>query len=356
MKLQLQGKAAQIESGANQRSDQGDYNMRITVFTPTYNRANTLYRVYDSLASQTYRDFQWIVIDDGSTDGTKRVVEGYAEKADFPVIYKYQPNSGKHTAINRAVEMCGTEFFIIADSDDAFKAESLEVFIDEWESIPLRERDSFKGVICKCYDAKTGEDIGSFPGDHIDTDELTAGFILKFRFEKWSFFRTDVLREFPFPEPKGHLKFFPETVVWQQMSRKYKTRYINVALRAYFRDQGNALTSNDNLRYRENIYLWQHYINNVRDYARYNPKLFLKAYVGIIRDGLLDGKNIRDVFEMIDRKSDRAIVAMCYPAAVILEKKYLHDHKNYGGVLRNDNYYWHFACSGFVSSMSEVAA
>lgn len=305
--------------------------MRITVFTATYNRANTLHRVYKSLENQSYRDFQWIVIDDGSTDGTRQLIEEFANTASFPVIYKYQNNSGKHVAINRAVKMCDTEFFIIADSDDAFKSESFEVFIDEWESIPWSKRDSFKGIICKCYDANTGEDIGDFPGDRIDTDELTAGFILKFRFEKWSFFRTDILREFPFPEPIGNLKFFPETVVWQQMSRKYKTRYINVALREYFRDQDNALTSYDNLRYRENIFLWQHYINNVRDYARYNPKLFLKSYIGITRDGLLDGKAMKDIFEMINRKSDRAIVGICYPLAVILEKKYLHDHKNYGG-------------------------
>lgn len=246
------------------------------------------------------------------------------------MIYKYQKNSGKHVAINRAVEMTDTEFFLIADSDDSFKPESLEVFIHEWESIPQSERNAFKGIICKCYDAETGNEIGDFPGDHIDSDELTAGFVLKFRFEKWSFFRTDVLREYPFPEPNGHLKFFPETVVWQQMSRKYKTRYINIALRAYFRDQENALTGHENLRYRENIYLWQHYINDVRDYAKYNPKLFLKSYIGITRDGLLDGKNLKTVLEMVNRKSDRVIVALCYPVAVILKKKYLHDHKNYG--------------------------
>ena len=329
---------------------------RVTVFTPTYNRAKTLHRVYESLEKQTYRDFQWIIIDDGSTDMTNEVVENFSKKATFPVIYQYQVNSGKHVAVNRAVRMCNTDFFIIADSDDSFKPESLEVFVNEWENIPENLKDKFKGIICKCYDAETGKDIGDFPERCIDTDELTAGFILKFRFEKWSFFRTEVLREFPFPEPQGKLKFFPETVVWQEMSRKYKTRYINVALRAYYRDQENALTSNDNLRYRENIYLWQHYINNVKDYAKYNPKLFLKSYIGISRDNLLDGKNLSDSLKMIDSKSDKVIATLCYTAAMILAKKYLHDHKNYGGGIVNYNNCWHFACYGFVCGMSEVAA
>jgi hypothetical protein len=203
------------------------------------------------------------------------------------------------------------------------------MFIREWELIPLEKRNQFKGIICKCYDAITGEDIGDFPGNRIDANELDAGFKLKFRFEKWSFFRTNVLREFPFPEPEGNLKFYPETVVWQRMSRKYKTRYINVALRAYYRDQENALTSNDNLRYEENIYLWQHYINDTMDYARYNVKLFIKAYVGISRDTLLCGKKYRETMSMINAIWKKCIVTMLYPMAYMLKLHYQKEHKNY---------------------------
>lgn len=302
---------------------------KITVFTPTYNRENTLSRVFDSLKSQTYRDFEWIIVDDGSTDNTKAVVEKFMQAASFEIKYYYQKNSGKHVAINKAVNTSKSEFFIIADSDDSFKPEALETFLKEWELIPENQRSEFKGIICKCYDAETGEDIGDFDGNRIDSTELEAGFILKFRFEKWSFFRTDVLREFPFPEPHGNLKFFPETVVWQRMSRKYKTRYINVALRAYYRDQDNALTSKDNLRYIENIYLWQHYINDVMDYAKYNPKLFLKAYIGISRDMLLNGKTYKDIISMINKRGKKMIVTAIFPIACFFERKYVLEHKNY---------------------------
>jgi glycosyltransferase involved in cell wall biosynthesis len=298
----------------------------ITVFTPTYNRANTLDRVYNSLKSQTYRDFEWIIVDDGSTDNTKEVVDNYIAASDFPIRYFYQKNSGKHVAINRAVKESKSEFFIIADSDDSFKDIALETFINEWELIPNEEKPNFKGLICKCYDAETGEDIGDFSGNRIDATELEAGFILKFRFEKWSFFKTDVLREFPFPEPNGNLKFFPETVVWQNMSRKYKTRYINIALRAYYRDQENALTNKKTTRYNENIYLWQHYINNMMDYSKYNRPLFLKSFVGISRDNMLCGNNYKHTMAMINKPWKKAVATMFYPAAYLLKLKYIFEN------------------------------
>lgn len=297
---------------------------KITVFTPTYNRENSLQRVYDSLCQQTYRNFEWIVVDDGSTDNTKEVINQFKRNAKFPIYYYYQENSGKHVAINRAVEMTDSEFFLIADSDDAFKPEALGTFIDAWNSIPEEDRTNFKGIICKCFDAKTGEDIGEFPYDLIDTDELTAGFILKFKFEKWSFFRTEVLREFPFPEPKEKLKFYPETVVWQQMSRKYKTRYINVALRAYYRDQENALTASTTSRCRENVYLWQHYLNNVFDYFKYDKRRFAQAFVGMTRDGYLSGRNLFEICQLVDDKWKRVIVILLAPIG-----KYLAWRKGY---------------------------
>lgn len=304
---------------------------RITVFTPTYNRANTLSRVYESLKSQTFRDFEWLIVDDGSTDNTKEVVDSFIADADFLIRYFYQENSGKHTAINKAVKETDSEFFIIADSDDSFKPEALEVFINEWELIPDDQKPLFKGLICKCYDAETGEDIGTFPGNRIDADELYAGFVLKFRFEKWSFFRTDVLREFPFPEPDEHLKFFPETVVWQRMSKKYKTRYINYSLRAYYRDQDNALTSNANQRYRENKYLWQHHINDTIGYFKYNPKLYLKAFAGIDRDNMLCKNSFSKTMSMINKPWKKCIATLFWLPAYILKIKYIKEcEKNEG--------------------------
>ncbi len=90
-----------------------------TVFTATFNRAHVLHRVYHSLRAQTFRDFEWLVVDDGSTDGTGALVEAWRAEADFPIRYRYQENRGKHVACNRAVAEARGRFFLTLDSDDA---------------------------------------------------------------------------------------------------------------------------------------------------------------------------------------------------------------------------------------------
>ncbi len=80
-------------------------NIKVTVFTPTFNRGNVLYRVFESLCAQTFKDFEWIIIDDGSNDNTKELVNSYILQNNFPIVYRYQENSGKHIAMNRAVEI-----------------------------------------------------------------------------------------------------------------------------------------------------------------------------------------------------------------------------------------------------------
>ena len=116
---------------------------RITVFTPTYNRRQSLTRVFESLQKQTYRDFNWIIVDDGSKDDTKSLIDEFIVKADFKIIYIYQENAGKHSAINRGLKETTSELFLIADSDDSFKENALEIFINTWESIPLEERSQW---------------------------------------------------------------------------------------------------------------------------------------------------------------------------------------------------------------------
>jgi len=97
-----------------------------TICTPAYNGAHTLFRVYNSLKSQTLQDFEWIVIDDGSIDNTAEIIGRWQSEADFSIVYHYQPNSGKPVAFNRGVKMARGELFLIIDHDDAFLPESLE--------------------------------------------------------------------------------------------------------------------------------------------------------------------------------------------------------------------------------------
>ena len=295
---------------------------RLTIFTPTYNRANVLHRVYDSLIRQTYRDFLWLIVDDGSTDNTKAVVEAFIAENQIPIRYHYQQNQGKHIATNHAVAMTDSELFVIADSDDAFVPEALEKLVAAWDSIPEGERNQYKGIICRCFDSKTGEPIGSFPKPVFDSNDLDGNFKLKLNFEKWMLFRTDVLREFPFPGEGMGLKFFPETVVWRAMARKYKTRYIADPLREYFRDQENALTNSKTPRFRENTFLWAHYVNDVMDYFWYKPFVFLKAFVGMSRDNIIVGRTFAVIMKIPNKAWKKFVCAFFYPVGWLLSMRY----------------------------------
>ena len=106
--------------------------MRFTVFTPSYNRAHTLDRVYSSLCAQTFTDFEWVIVDDGSTDGTADLVASWRKEHPFPIIYEKQSNQGKHIAVNRGAQLARGELFLIADSDDAFPSNALQIFHKAW--------------------------------------------------------------------------------------------------------------------------------------------------------------------------------------------------------------------------------
>lgn len=292
---------------------------RVTVFTPTYNRAKVLHRVYDSLETQSYRDFCWLIVDDGSVDDTRATVERFKAKANFQIEYVYQTNQGKHIATNNAVAMTDTELFIIADSDDGFTPNAIRRLVEGWDSIPEDEKKDYKGVICRCFDSLTKEPIGSFPERQFDSNDVDAYFKLGLNFEKWMLFRTDVLKEFPFPEENQGMQFFPETVIWQRMGCKYKTRYIDDPLREYFRDQEDALTRSKN-HYRENVFLWEHYTNDMLGYFWHRPGLFLKAFVGLSRDNILLGKRPQEIMNIPNSGWGRFACAALYPVGWLLSK------------------------------------
>src|ERR1700687_2026026 len=111
------------------------YRYTFTVFTPTYNRAGTLPRVYESLRLQTFRDFEWLVVDDGSKDNTEELIKEWQAKAEFPIRYIRPQNQGKPAATNRATQEAQGEFIATVDSDDACVPESLERLKYHWDAI-----------------------------------------------------------------------------------------------------------------------------------------------------------------------------------------------------------------------------
>lgn len=199
--------------------------MRYTFLTPTYNRCHTLEGVYQSLSVQTLQDFEWMIIDDGSTDRTRELVESW--EASFPIRYQWKQNGGKHTALNLGISLAQGEFVIVFDSDDRCTANALERFDYHWRQIPDASR--FANLSSLCCDPN-GTIVGEpFPAQYVDAFTL-ADQLRYAKWERWRMDRTDVLRQFPFPEGEP---FVSESLIWSRISRHYASRFFNEALRIY---------------------------------------------------------------------------------------------------------------------------
>jgi glycosyltransferase involved in cell wall biosynthesis len=204
-----------------------------TVFTPTYNRARTLPRAFDSLTTQTLQDFEWLVVDDGSTDGTADLIDQWRCSSSFPIRYFRQPHSGKWRAHNRAIEQADGELFITLDSDDACVPTALQRLHEHWSSIPSHQRGSFCGVWGLCCD-ELGTLIGDrFPQHIFDSSFTALRYRHKIRGEKWGCLRTDLLRATPFPEIVG-VTHIPEAVVWDRLAHEYDARFVNECFLTYW--------------------------------------------------------------------------------------------------------------------------
>jgi glycosyltransferase involved in cell wall biosynthesis len=208
------------------------YRYKFTVFTPTYNRAHTLTRVYNSLANQTFKDFEWLIVDDGSNDNTEEIINNWMSNTDFSIRYIKKQNGGKHTAINVGVKEAQGELFLILDSDDSCVPETLDRFNFYWDSIQSEYKNKFSGVTVLCKNSE-GEIVGDkFPESPMDMSALKIRSQFKVEGEKWGFHKTDIFKEFPFPEFKGE-RFISEGLIWNRMAMKYKVRHVNDALRIY---------------------------------------------------------------------------------------------------------------------------
>lgn len=212
--------------------------MLITVFTPTYNRAHLLGRLYESLCAQRFTDFEWLIVDDGSTDGTASLVQGFIAERRIDIKYLSQRNGGKHRAINHGVGQAKGELFFIVDSDDYLPADSLQSIATEYAKC-----DSSMGGVAGLDATDGGKVIGSgLAQEFIECNSMEIRFKHHVTGDLAEVFKTSVMREFPFPEIDGE-KFCPEALVWNRIALKYNLRYFNkVIYIAEYQDGG--LTDN----------------------------------------------------------------------------------------------------------------
>ena len=201
----------------------------ITVFTPTYNRGKLLYKLWESLEEQEYRDFEWVVVDDGSTDETEEIMENIRGKASFPLVYHKKRNEGKHIAINEGGKLASGEWFFTVDSDDYLSKNAL-LLVNKYCS-QIESDLSFAGVSGLCGNPK-GEVFSSYlknnkiennkdkeylKAEFIDADFEEYKYILKAGGDRAEVVRTDLVRKFPFPQ-FGDEKFLVESYFWMMLA------------------------------------------------------------------------------------------------------------------------------------------
>ena len=227
----------------------------LTVFTPAYNRAHTIHRTYESLCRQRNKGFIWLIIDDGSTDGTAALVKKWQqENDDFEIRYIYKENGGMHTAHNVAYENIDTELNVCIDSDDMLGDNAVEIIYSTWNSI---RNKGYAGIIGLDADFD-GNVLGSqFPYSGYET--TLFDYERKFGSEdKKLVYRTDVMRQYPpYPEFEGE-KLVALSYKYLLCDQDYLLYSVNEVL-CNVEYQADGSTNN----------MWKQRVNNAKGFAFY---------------------------------------------------------------------------------------
>lgn len=195
----------------------------LTVFTPTYNRAYVLKQCYDSLCRQTCKDFVWLIVDDGSSDNTKEIVDEWmANDNGFEIRYVYKKNGGMHTGHNKAYELIDTELNVCIDSDDFMPDDAVELIVNFWKE---NKDISYSGILAlDVY--KNGQVIGKeLPNKKSTT--LSGYYQNGGQGDKKLIYRTEIINKYPpYPEFEGE-KFVPLDYKYLLADQDYELLIMN---------------------------------------------------------------------------------------------------------------------------------
>lgn len=193
--------------------------MYITIFTPTYNRAKYLTKLYASLKNQKLKNFEWLIIDDDSTDNTEDVVKEFKnENCGFPIVFVKQTHGGKHRAINKAVQIAKGRYFFIVDSDDYLTEDATDFIFQNGSKIYDDNRYAgLSGLKILENGNVCGGNVDFLGKEYVDATNLERE---KYRLygDKAEVYKTSIIKKYPFPEFEGEF-FITENVVWNQIAK-----------------------------------------------------------------------------------------------------------------------------------------
>jgi len=290
-------------------------NIKITIFTPTYNRAYILSKLYDSLKKQTCKNFIWLIIDDGSTDETQSLVEQWINEGKVEIEYYRQKNQGKSMAHNKGVNLTNTDLFTCVDSDDYLKDSAVEEILTKWDE---EQQSNYIGILAyKGY--PNGKSLTLMKNEIIESTTLKFAYSkLGLRGDTMLIFKTNIISKYEFPRFPGE-KFVPEAYLYDLLDQ-----------------EGELLLLHKVLYYCE--YLDDGYTKNMARLLSKNPK----GYLAFIKQRLTFDVNLKDrilntvryTAMCLGSKEEKIIVNSIYPLITILSFPlgYIFYLKRYKGV------------------------
>lgn len=238
--------------------------MFFSICIPAYNRAHTISRTLDSLVRQSFRDFEVLVVDDGSIDDTESVVLGYKGLIDLKYIKK--KNGGKHTALNTGIDNAAGIFFMILDSDDWLSDNALEMLYALCEKI--KDNEKYSGVLCRCVNSATGKMMGDvIPKEYESLSYIDMHFELRVKGidlgDCCECNKTSILKNYRFPEEPG-MKFVPEAWLFDQIGVNYLLLTTNTCGKIC-EYQNGGITLDTSFKIKNNRGYLYHYVSRIEN-------------------------------------------------------------------------------------------
>ncbi len=305
-----------------------NYKYKFSISTATHNGAATLPNVYQCLKEQTYKDFEWVIVDDGSTDNTEEVCKAFMAENVFPIKYqRLTKNGGKHVAVRTAIKIVEGQYLLGLDDDDTYFPNALEVFKKHWDALESRDDyDSFFEVRARVTtDGKTlyGK---ALPADVFDSNYNDMNYRYHYGpTEMIGCRKVEVQRtiaavpdHFLFEE---YCTNFSEGIRWSRAARKYKTRFVSDIVRYYHRgEQGRLSSSNrggQSISRRYNSLVGEIYAQNEqRDLMlKYSKKRYLRNIFALSYHSVLLKRN---AVRYIHSTMDKMLIILMYPCAYVL--------------------------------------
>lgn len=289
---------------------------KVTILTPSYNRAHTLPRVFESLQKQTFKDFEWLVIDDGSTDNTKSLVEEFKQKADFKIRYYNQENQHKFLTFFRGIDLAEGKYFSPLDSDDALPADSMAILVNTWESISDSQNIVFVSTLCE---DQFGNTVGDpFPKDPFICSIFDMRYKYKIKGDKWGMGKTEIYKKMKlnFGDLAGK-GFIPEGVFQFQFDKLGLHYCINKVTRIYFRDKNDEQSLANQFYDKKNAFglaeNYKAFLNTYSSKIWSNPMPIIRNLGGYLKFSKVDGRSLRKITSELSSTDIKILATLLYP-------------------------------------------